>query len=561
MPTVAETLVNHLAAAGVEFVFGLPGGEVVEILDAIRRRGLRFVFAHNESSAVFMADAVARISGKPGVALTTLGPGAANAVAGVAHAHLDRTPLLVITAQKPDNLLPDYTHQVIDLHALYRPLTKGTFKLTAQNVAETVEHALWLAQAGRPGPVHLQVSNEEASCELRIANGLGQGADSRGQRIEDRGQKAGGEENGGFDLNAVARARGILAQARRPVVVVGLGLEPEQPYAALGALAEAANAPVIVAPKGKGALPDDHPLAAGVIGLTRTDPIYEILDEADCIVAVGFDVVELVKKWRHPAPLIWLAPWANEDPVLPAQVELVGTIQAALQQLADSAFATALDWGAARVAAFRQKLAQRPLPAPAAGRMRPQEVLTALRQQLPREVLMAVDVGSHKILSSLEWPTYTPNRFFVSNGLSCMGFALPSAIGASLALGGQPTVCLIGDAGLAMVMGELGGLAQLQLPVIVVVLNDNAIDLIRSHQVRAGKPVYGTEFTSPDFCQIATAYQIASARVHSEAECAAAVQTALARGRPMLIEAMIDPISYPTTPDSLRHRPTTVTGS
>ena len=537
MATVAEILVDTLAAAGVDTVFGLPGGEVVEILDALRRRNLRFVFAHNESSAVFMADAMARITGKAGVALTTLGPGATNAIAGVAHAYLDRSPLLVITAQKPDALLPEYTHQVLDLHALYKPITKGSFKLTAQNVQTVTQQALALAQAGRPGPVHLQISNEEATAtiadfSLPIANYADPHAGTGEQPAAEK----------------VLEARQLLTSAQKPLIVVGLGLEPEQPYAALCELAEAAAAPVIVLPKGKGAIADDHPLSAGVIGLTRTDPAYEMLDEADCIVAVGFDVVELVKKWEQSAPLIWIAPWANADPVLPAQVELVGPMTPVLQQLADSDFATSTAWGAPRVAAFHHKLAQRTLPEPAAGRLLPQQVLTTLRDQLPRDTLLAVDVGSHKIHSSLEWPTYTPNRFLVSNGLSCMGFALPSAIGASFALGGQPTVCLTGDAGMAMVMGELAVLAQWQLPVIVIVLNDSAIDLIRSHQVRAGKPVYGTEFPSPNFAQIAAAYGLAAARVTSEPEYAAALTTALANGRPMLIEVMLDPISYPTTP-------------
>lgn len=537
MATVAETLVDTLAAAGIDTVFGLPGGEVVEILDALRRRGLRFVFVHNESSAVFMADALARITGKPGVALTTLGPGATNAVAGVAHAYLDRSPVLVITAQKPDALLPDYTHQVLDLHALYTPITKGSFKLTSANVQATTQQALHLAQAGRPGPIHLQISNEEATL-----------AGSEAQVASGEWQVASGSGTDAIPVEKMVEARVLLAAAQKPLIVAGLGLEPEQPYGALRELAEAANAPVVVLPKSKGAMPDDHPLAAGVIGLTRTDPAYELVDEADCIVAVGFDVVELVKKWEQRVPLIWLAPWSNEDPTIPAQVEFVGPQAPVLQQLADSTFATAPEWGTKRVAAFRAKTAQRVPPEPTADRLSPQQVLATLRAQLPRETLLAVDVGSHKIHSSLAWPTYTPNRFLVSNGLSCMGFALPSAIGASFALGGQPTVCLTGDAGMAMVMGELGVLAQWQLPVIVVVLNDSAIDLIRSHQIRAGKPVYGTEFPSPNFTQIATAYGLATAQITSEADYAAALSTALASGRPMVIEVMLDPNGYPTTP-------------
>ncbi len=536
MPTVAEVLIDQLATAGVEVIFGLPGGEVVEILDAIRRKGLRFVLTHNEASAVFMADAVARMTGKPGVSISTLGPGATNAVTGVAHAYLDRAPVIHITAQKPDALLPDYTHQVIDLHALYRPITKGTFQLTADNAAATIAAAIALTQEGRPGPVHLQVSNEEAGQEAQGTS------DETGESVHATRNTQHATEI------LVQRARHLLTQARRPVIVAGVGLEPEGPYRALQALAEAANAPVIVTPKVKGALSDRHRLAAGTIGLTRIDAVYKILEEADCVIAVGFDVVELVKPWQVNVPLIWVAPWANEDPVLPAAVALVGPMTPVLQQLADSNFATAVDWGHQRVATLRQTLAARLQPEPVPGHLSPQTLLQSLRRLLPDEALMAVDVGSHKIFSALEWPTYVPNRFSLSNGLSSMGFALPSAIGASIALGGVPTVCLTGDAGMAMVMGELGVLAELQLPIIVVVLNDGAIDLIRSHQVRSGKPVYGTEFTSPNFSQIAAAYGLASSRVNSAEGLDAAIAAALSTKRPVVIEVMLDPKGYPTTP-------------
>ncbi len=532
MPTVAEVLIDTLAAAGVETIFGMPGGEVVEILDAIRRKGLHFILTHNESSAVFMADAMARLTGKPGVALSTLGPGATNAVTGVAHAYLDRSPVIQITAQKPDNLLPDYTHQVLDLHALYRPITKGTFQLTPENVEETVAQAVALALHGRPGPVHLQLSNEEASRPAMI--GAGAMTTATPPPV--------------VDLQQIKQARALLAQAKRPVIVAGLGLEPQGPYTSLHEFAEAAQAPVIMTPKVKGALSDQHPLAAGAIGLTRADPVYTLLDEADCIIAVGFDVVELVKPWQQAAGLIWVAPWANVDPVVPAAVELVGDMSAILQQLADSEFATDAAWGAARITAWRATQPKRPLPPAVTGRVLPQRVLAALRRQLAPDTLLAVDVGSHKIFSSLEWPTYTPNRFLVSNGLSSMGFALPSAIGASLALNGAPTVCLTGDAGMAMVMGELGVLAQLGLPVMVIVLNDCAIDLIRSHQLRSGKPVYGTEFASPNFCRIAAAYGIESIRVTSDDTLDAAIAAAIQTKQPALIEVMLDPVSYPTTP-------------
>lgn len=532
MQSVADALAEGLVVNGVEVVFGLPGGENMEVLDAIRDHDIDFVLVHNESSAVFIADAYARLTGKPGVCLTTLGPGAANATVGLAHAYLDRSPVLLITAQSNPDLIGRHTHQVIDLHALFSPITKLTTAVTTDRPGEMVRDALALAMQGRPGPVHLSVSNEQAAVPISE---------------EDRWSAERSAPLAEPAESDILRALDLLAQAQRPLIVCGLGLEPEKPYAELRLLAEALGAPVIVTPKAKGALPADHPLYAGAIGLTRTDPVYELLDEADSVLAVGFDVVELVKPWDCPSPLIWIAPWANEDPTIAAGVELVGVAGPVLARLAASQSRTESGWGSERVRLFREKLSRVPLPSPAPGRMRPQSVLSAVRANTPRDLLIATDVGSHKILTALDWPAYAPNRYLVSNGLSAMGFGVSAAIAAAYTLR-EPVVVVTGDAGLAMVMGELATARRLGLPVIVVVMNDSALDLIRSAQVRKGKPIYGTEFTNPDFANIAAAYDIGYYRVADEQGVAAAIEVALDTGKTALIDALIDPSSYPTTP-------------
>ncbi|MHC4511412.1 MAG: thiamine pyrophosphate-binding protein, partial [Planctomycetota bacterium] len=273
MATVADVLVQGLKEAGIEVVFGLPGGENIEILDAIYRHGMRFVLVHNESSAVYMADVTARLTGKVGVCLTTLGPGAANAVAGVAHAFMDRAPVLIITAKIPDRLRRHRTHQAFDQTALFTPITKQSITLSPVNVGESIGAALSLTQRGRPGPVHLQVSGENAAQTTMQDTTGPDGQPKMASRPE-----------------SMTRACRLLSEAKKPVIVVGLGLEPERPYDALCELAEAARAPVIATPKGKGSVPDDHFLSAGTMGLTRNDPAYQLLHEADCIIAVGFDV-------------------------------------------------------------------------------------------------------------------------------------------------------------------------------------------------------------------------------------------------------------------------------
>ena len=529
MTTVAEFLADHLWKIGVRRVYGLPGGENVEMLDALRRRGMRFVLVRNESSACFMAAIEARLSGVPGVALTTLGPGATNATAGLAHAYLDRAPVILITAAGDPALSGRHTHQAVDLSALFAPIIKMTATLAADDAVETIERAIAIAQHGRPGPVHLGIHNDVATQPIR--------ADSI----------ASSDPQTSADLeSSVRQIATVLRDKRKPIVVTGLGLEPERPYALLRRLAEALSAPVIDTPKSKGALSADHPLFAGTLGLTATDPVYALLDEADCIIAIGFDVVELVKPWNQPQPLIWIANWQNADPEIPCELEFVGACRDILDELSRLSVQTAADWGANRVQTFRQQQADLSLPPVQAGAILPQQMLRVLREQTPDDVIITTDVGSHKIFTALNWEARYPNRYFVSNGLSAMGFGLTSAIAAALVTG-QPTICITGDAGLAMVIGELGLLKELNLPVIIIVMNDAALDLIRSAQLRRHRPAFGTQFINPDFSLIARAFGLEYSKVVNENDCALALKHGLKRSMPLLINVSIDPSGYPTT--------------
>ena len=528
MSSVAEHLADQLWRAGVDTVYGLPGGENVELLDALRRRGFRFLLVRSESAACFMAATDARIRGTIGVALTTLGPGATNAYAGFAHAFLDRAPVLLLTAASDPDLRGRHTHQVLDLQAIFDPVSKFTAELSAANAKETIGATLRIAKQGRPGPVHLSLHNSVA---LEIVGKAG----TESPQVENASP------------GDIRLFQDIMRGKTKPIIVAGLGLEPDQPYEQLRHLAESLNAPVIDTPKAKGALSAEHALFAGTIGLTRDDPVYALLEESDCIIAIGFDVVELVKPWDQPQPLIWIANWENADPTLPFALSLVGQIGQILERLPRPAIAENAAWGKARVASFRREQDSIAHPAAAKGRITPQDLLRSLRANTPDDIIISTDVGSHKIFMALNWAARLPNRYFVSNGLSAMGFGISSAIAAADCTG-EPVVCITGDAGLALALGELGLLAELQLPVIVMVLNDAALDLIRSAQTRQGRATFGTEFSNPDFAGIAAAYGMDYCRVTCADECDEALRRGLARGKPMLLDVMIDPAGYPTTP-------------
>ena len=536
METVAEVVAKELVQAEVDAVFGLPGGELVELLDALRRSGIRFVLTQREAAAGFMASATARLAGRPSACLVTLGPGAANAVAGVAHAYLDRAPLLLITAQLSDDLRSRHTHQHLDLQALFKPITKAHYRITAGNVHDTMRAAISITQNGRPGPVHLELSNEEAGSTATWIERVERPSSPEDHKIQSQEQE-------------IEQALDLLSASKRPIILAGLGMEPQAPYEALRELAEAGNIPVIVTPKAKGALAADHPLFAGTVGLTRFDPVEAVLDEADCVLGIGLDVVELVKPWSHPAPLIWLAPWENRDPTLPAAVEMVGSIENFIERLQTAAFSIDPGWGGGRLEIYRHQRQTESNLTPEPGLLRPQDVLGTLRHALPREALLSTDVGSHKILFSLEWPAYIPNRFLVSNRLSSMGFALPAGAAAALHIRGVPVVATVGDAGLLMQLGDLSLLYEQRLPVLVIVFKDHALDLIRSHQNRAGKPTFGTAFQAPDFVKIAGGFGIQAEQIADLPSLTAAVDRWLmAPQEPYLLEVLIDPAGYPTTP-------------
>ncbi len=533
MTTVADLLASQVFKAGVETVFGLPGGENLSVVDAFDKKGIHFQLVSNEVSAVFMADVTSRLTGNLGVCLTTLGPGAANASAGIAHAYLDRAPVLVITAQVPEHFLGYHTHQYVNLQEMFTPITKGSFALQPHQAERTIAEAISLTTSGRPGPVHLFLSGEDA--ERLVVE-------------KDKWTILGTQT---FDGN-MESAQELLTQSKHPVIVVGVGLEPEGPYSALRDLAEAGEILLIDTAKSKGCLSSDHPLYVGTIGLTHTDPAYVILEEADCIVAVGFDVVELVKPWDFKAPLIWIAPWENDDPTLPSEIEFIGPMAPILTGLKETQFSPAADWGVLRVGQYRQLQAQTPKTQSQPGLIHPMDVLLSVRENVPDDAIMVTDVGSSKIFTCLSWPTYLPNSFLVSNGISTMGFGLPAAIAASRVHPDRTVICFTGDGGFAMVMGELNWLAGLGNPVMVFVFNDSALDLIRAKQYKAGFDKVGTEFTNPDFKQIAGAYDLDYRRVSNKEECVQAVKTGVKTGKPMLVEVLVDTNFYPTAAKNIK---------
>ena len=495
--SVADALAEAIAAAGVRFAFGHPGGEVVVVIDALRRHGIPFLLTHHETTAAFMALGSGELTGIPGVCIGTLGPGATNLITGVASAYLERAPLLAITGALSTAAPSGTTHQALDLNALYRPVTKVTTEVTAENARGVIRAALSATQTARRGSVHLSVPANVAALTV---------LDDRS-----RSEPTGVASMPGAD--AISRARAMLGSAARPAIVVGLGAVQAGAAPAVRSLAHALGAPVASLPKAKGVFPEDDPLYVGALEMAGDDLVVELLQDADALVLVGVDPVEFDKPWRLTAPVVYVDEVPNKDPYYPADVELVGDVAATVAALADGAPRSG--WGDV---AARQRARIHDHIRGDRARLHPRDVVDAVRAAIPRDGIATSDVGAHKMLVGQAWSTFEPRSFFMANGLSSMGYAIPVAAAVRLHDSSRPVVAFVGDGGLSMYLGELETLVRLGLDLLVVVFADQSLELIRRAQLRREVPVGGVSFANPDFAALSRAYGIESAEVETSRE-------------------------------------------
>jgi acetolactate synthase-1/2/3 large subunit len=532
--TVADHIARRLHEAGARHAFGIPGGEVLAVMDALARAGIQFHLVKHETAGGFMADAVALLTGGPAVLVATLGPGVSNLVTAVAHACLDRTPMLVVTACIDPGTAATYTHQVFDQSALLAPVTKGTVTLTERGAGAMIDRAVALATSGVPGPVHLNVPTRVAGAALdapavalarRAPVGLPAGAD-------------------------LDRLLGWLAGAERPLILAGLGILAHGAHAELAAFARRAGAAVITTYKAKGVIPEDDPRVIGGAGLSPVADraLFKALHAADLILSLGYDPVEMRDSWIQPwdpatdsAEIAWAV---NDHGVHRAKLEFAADLRVALGQLAalapDRGGAT---WPDGLPAAVRSEI-RAALAPPAAGSWGPHAVVQTCRRVFLRDAIATVDTGSHRILLSQVWESYEPWGLLQSTGLATMGYGLPAAIGAKLARPERPVVCFTGDGGLEMTIGELATLRDLGLPVTIVCFADRSLALIDLKQRRMGLPSLGVDFPGTDLAAVARAYGGHGVRVASATELEAACRAALGRDRFTLIEAAVDKAEY-----------------
>ncbi|HEY3382937.1 MAG TPA: thiamine pyrophosphate-binding protein [Vicinamibacterales bacterium] len=529
MLNTSEVIVQALERAGIRYVFGYPGGQNTRFIQAMHGSGVEFVLVTHEACAGFMADVTARLTGRPGACLSTLGPGATNMTTGVGNALLDRVPLLAFTGKMGRTWRGRTVQMQIDHQALYAPVTKWTAELDATSVEDTLRKAIAVAQAEQPGPVHLDFPEDVAEEE---SPGLGGGFPGAVVGID-----------GPLDAT-LKQAEDAIRGARRPLVAVGLTMNRAGATDALRAFVARHRLPVVSTLMAKGHIPDDDPHFVGVVGRARRDIVADFCRPADLVVGVGYDPVEFnYEDWvGRDVPVVHIdTVRADLAPTHQLACEAVGDIRQSLEYLARVA-PFSHGWDLSALAAHRRRLFDALTP-PSRG-FTPHHVLLAVRERLASDGVLVADVGAHTHLIGQLWDTRGPGHFLVSNGWSSMGFSIPAAIAAKLVRPEQQVVACTGDGGYLMMLGEINTAVRLHLPIVFVVLRDRYLSLIRVKQTRrhfawTGVQIYGDNYRASD-----TLFGAPVVVAENEEAFRAAFASALGSTGPTLIEAVVDPAEY-----------------
>jgi len=526
----ARLLVRSLEAEGVEYVFGIPGEENIHLVHALNDSPIRYVLVRHEQAAAFMAEIYGRLTGRAGVASATLGPGAINLQLGVADATTNSTPVVAISAQVGLDRIYKESHQIVDLVSLFRPITKWSeLAPTAEALPEMVRKAFKTAQTERPGAVYLAIPEDVETAKVPASlaplpvNVVRPQEPSPAQ---------------------IDRAARVLAEARRPVVLAGHGATRAGASAALISFSERLGLPVATTFNGKGVFPDDHRNALGAVGFMRHDYVNFGFDEADVLIAVGYEPQEFDPAKVNPdadKKIIHIHQFPAEvDEHYPVEVGVQGDVSRSLHALADRVDRRFDVNGTGRKISrmLRDELSEGatddgyPLA--------PRRIVADIRAAMGRDDIVLADTGAVKMWMARMYPTYEPNTLLVSNGLSSMGFAVPGAVAAKLARPDRRVLAATGDGAFLMNSQELETAVRENIPITVLIWNDSAYGLIEwKMDLDLGESSH-TRFGNPDFVKYAESFGARGHRVESADELLPTLRKALEEDAVSVIAVPVD---------------------
>jgi acetolactate synthase I/II/III large subunit len=524
----SDLLVRCLEDEGVDYIFGVPGEENIDFLDSLSRSKIRLILTRHEQAAGFMAATCGRLTGKAGVCLATLGPGATNLMTAAAYAQLGAMPMLMITGQKPIKTSKQGRFQIIDVVDMMAPVTKTSRQIVgAAAIPSAVRNAFMRAEEERPGAAHIELPEDIAREHTEVAPIAPHAA--RHPIAEQKG---------------VALAVQMLRESRRPVLLVGAGANRTMTSKMLRAFVEKQGIHFVTTQMGKGLIDETHPLFLGNAAMSSDDFPHRALEAADLILNVGHDVVEkppfMMNSGRRKVIHVNFIP-AEIDPVYFPQAGVIGDIANSVWQI-NEALEPQPHWDFSAfekvAAALREHTCRRQdddrFP------MLPQRLVHLVREAMPDDGIVTLDNGIYKIWFARNYPARLPNTVLLDNALATMGAGLPSAMAAKLVHPDRRVLAVCGDGGFLMNSQELETAVRLGLDLVVVILNDASYGMIRWKQADMGFADYGLQFGNPDFVKYAESYGATGHRISCDADFAPTIERAFSSGGVHLIDLPVD---------------------
>lgn len=522
--TIAEHIANQLFNAGIRYVFGIPGGPSIPYLEAFKAAGIDFILTSNEASAGIMADVTSRLTGIPGVCHATFGPGATNITTGAGGALLDRSSVIILTSELDDLMINRVSQMNINHQKLFEPVTKATFRLNTENPVEVLESALRLCREPYPGPVHIGLPSDISSVEIIIKPGVESITDTNCYQ------------------NDLPKLANLLERSCRPLMAVGLtaarlGLQNE-----LLRFLNDYRMPVVITPMAKGLIPEDHPCYAGVLFHSLSDYLEDIYEKTDLVIGIGYDPVEFnYESWMPEVPLIHFDTLETDIPFTGNLNLYIGPYTEWFRIL-KSLNINSLVFEKDVIAGIRGEMMS--VYRGFTNHFGPAAALKILQEELPEDIILTSDVGSHLHLIGQFWNTRGKGKVIMTNGWSTMGFGIPAALAAQINFPEATVVCITGDGGFLMMAGEMITAKRYNLPIIVIVFSDGELNLIKIKQSWENISPYGSIIYQGNLFEADKFLGIKVLNADSNESMRQAINEALSVDEPVIINAMIDPEDY-----------------
>ena len=537
--TGSEAVIKSLLEEGVDTIYGYPGGAIMPIYDALYQYEdkVTHVLTRHEQGAVHAAQGYSRASGRTGVCFATSGPGATNLITGIADAHVDSTPLVCITGQVPSPFLGTAAFQEIDIIGISMPVTKWNFQVTrAEEIPEAIAKAFYIARSGRPGPVLIDITKDAQFAEFEFNYKPCQGIRSYKPVPE-------------IDELKINEAAELINRAERPLILAGHGILLSKAEQELTDLIEKAEIPAAWTLLGLSAMKDDHPLNVGMLGMHGNYAPNVLTNQCDVLIAIGmrFDdrVTGDLKKYAKQAKVIHIEIDPSEiDKNVKADVPVMGDAKAVLQILNKKIKPqTHKPWLAkfAELDAIEMEKIILDDTEPTSGEIKMGEVINRVSEKTHGDAIIVSDVGQHQMMAARYYKFLKHDSHITSGGLGTMGFALPAAFGAQMAAKDRQVVAVIGDGGVQMTIQELGTMIQYNVPVKIIILNNNFLGMVRQWQQLFFERRYAsTELVNPEFSIIAKGYGMESKKISQRADLDGALQEMLDHDGPYLLEILVE---------------------